>query len=339
MTHRHKVGCAWVSPAIFLMCTLAVAGAYGQGGPPWGEPGPPPPGWGGGPPPGVGQPVSRLEFQGVPTTVSLVNAVFSSSSTSIPFEIVKEGGRADIFVTVSSGQSGQFEPRQMVMVSGVGAPVLDYNVFTSAGTIAKDTSVTLGVNNVQRYFLNPGSRDVDGYFEVRIPAGRFVRRGSYADTVVISLYQGTIDNAASAILWDQKAVAVSAVTAEFTAVQVAGSESGVAGNSYTLDFGPILPNAQRGAEIRYRTNMSFSLSMRSQNGGQLVNPTGGFVPYRMEADGVVVSMTDEVLLATSTLGGTGLDFERLPLRVTILPFGILPPGTYTDAITITISTF
>ena len=283
-----------------------------------------------------------LELVSVTPAVSLDNLIFNEATSSITVTVGHSGGPTRYFVTASRGGSSTFEPRRMrqTFFFGLLSTFLDYNVFTPNNAIAKDLTVPISQQEVLRgNFGNTGS----GYatstntFTVRIPADQFVRRGTYNDEIVVSLYQGQANQPAQAVLIGQQSVSLTSVTP--TVAQIALDGQG----QTTLDFGFLTAGTVREAELFFRTNAAYRIDATSEHGGVLQNvfqSGGNPVPYQLRVDGSLVDLTSPALITLGlTVAGSSTTWETIPLSVTIGPVSGVLPGLFQDVITFTISNF
>lgn len=288
-----------------------------------------------------------LSFQSVPATLSIDNQIFTEARTPLPITVAHEGDAASWFVTVSRGNAGSFDPRELqrrffffFILS------TEYNIFTPSEEIARDLSGPLPAGSViSGSFSASGSlQTASAQFSVRLPPEQFVRQGTYTDAVDVSLYQGSPSAPGDAILVERRTVDITSVTA--TVAQVGLVETGGAGTSgqrdFSLDFGPLAPGLTRTVDLVFRANSSFLVEAVSSNGGALlnVNQPGGFtIPYTFRYDGSTYDLASSTVIDLSFLSGTGIDFARGTIEVEIGAFSNAPAGLYEDVITFTISTF
>ncbi|TVR69299.1 MAG: hypothetical protein EA427_08700 [Spirochaetaceae bacterium] len=320
------------SITVILTLVLAAAGIFGVIAPVTAQ---------GGPPPGAGPSPPQFSLVSVSSTVVVDNQIFSPASGSIGVTVGHTGGPGGYVVTVSRGSSPTFDPRTMVRQGffGVLLPRLEYNIFTPADEIARDLTVPLTNNQVIRgSFGNSGSafNTESRSFTVRIPEEQFVRRGTYQDQVEVSLYQGRQVDPDTLVLIDRATVTISSTTPTIAQIAISGQ------SSYTMDFGNLVPGATRSAPLQYRTNTGFRIDAESENGGVLVNQThsgSAPIPYQLAVGGNTVDLSDSALVGLDLLFGTTIEFESLPMSVTIGSFEDVLPGLFQDVITFTISNF
>lgn len=290
---------------------------------------------------------AQLSIASLPGSVSVANQIFSESTTTIPITVAHEGDATSWFVTVSRGNASSFDPRllqrQFLFFFTLS---LDYNIFTPADAIARDTTGPLGASNVLSgsFSASTAVQTSSGQFTVRIPAEQFVRQGTYTDDVDISLYRGSVNDVAAAVRVERRTVEISSVTnsvAEVGLVPSGGASSNV-NTSFTMDFGPLTSGETRTADVLFRANSGYFLEAESANQGELlnVNRPGNFtIPYEFRYNGDAYDLSSPQTLDVSFFGGTGITFARRPIAVEISPFSNVPSGLYEDVITFSISTF
>lgn len=290
---------------------------------------------------------TTLSFASLPGSVSIANEIFSESTAAIPLTVAHQGDAADWFVTVSRGNSSTFDPRELQRRFFFFFTLsLDYNIFTPSGSIARDTTGPLTTNQViSGAFPASGTvQTASSQFTVRIPAEQFVRQGTYTDDVDISLYQGTVANAASAVRVARETVRISSVTTSVAQVGLveSGGATGGVNQNFTMDFGPLSSGATRTADILFRANSGYLLQAESANQGALVNvnrPGNFTIPYIFRYNGTTYDLSSPTTIDGSLFSGTGIAFVRRPVSVEIGPFSNVPSGLYEDVITFTISAF
>ncbi|MDA3950569.1 MAG: hypothetical protein PF508_15300, partial [Spirochaeta sp.] len=208
------------------------------------------------------------------------------------------------------------------------------------GEIARDLSGPISPAEViHGNFGNTGAgyATVTETFDLRIPAGQLVRRGTYRDSVVVSLYEGHPAQAQAAQLIAQEPVELSSTTATVAQIAVSGQDQ------YTMDFGFLSEGAVRTADLLFRTNAAYRIDATSQNNGVMVNvyqPQSDPIPYQLRVDGSPVGLSSSALVQLGIFpAGSAESFDSIPLSVTIGSVTNVLPGRFEDVITFTISTF
>jgi len=287
-------------------------------------------------------PQGTLELVSVTTPVSVDNQIFSEATGVLSVTVGHTGGPVPYFLTVSRGGSGSFEPREMEyrFFFGLFAEYIDYNVFTPVGEIARDLTGPISPAEViHGSFGNTGSgyATATGVFDLRIPPGQLVRRGTYRDEVVVSLYEGHPSQAQSATLIDQATVEIASTTATVAQIAVSGQ------SQHTIDFGFLTEGAVRTAELLFRSNAAYRIDAISENGGVMVNvyqPQSDPIAYQLRAGGSAVNLSSQALIRIGLFpAGSADSFDTIPLSVTIGQVDQVLPGRFEDVITFTISTF
>lgn len=304
------------------------------------QPGPPG-GGGGGPPPGVGPGAPELELLSVSSTVPVDNLIFSPATATIHVTVGHTGGPGGYVITVSRGSSPTFDPRTMeyLLVLDGTSPQLNYNIFSPAGEIARDLSGPINADQViQGNFGNSGNtlNTVNHAFDVIVPAEQFVRRGSYQDQVEVSLYEGRQLDANRLSLVARETVTVTSETPTIAQIGIAGSDD------FTMDFGLLTEGVQQRVDLLYRTNAGFRIDAVSENDGVMVNvsqPQSNPIPYDLRVGGTLIDLSASSLVEINLLYGTSIQFESVPLEVTIGTVEDVLPGLFQDVIIFTISTF
>lgn len=288
---------------------------------------------------------AELQFGAIPTAITVDNLVVEENVAYLPVAIQHRGDATDFFVTVSSGELGQFDPRYMFIsrfLAWLGIR-LPYYVYTPLGGIAKDLSVPVDEQStISGTFTESQSwTSAEETLEFVVPAEQFSRRGDYRDTLTITLYQGSVGQPLSAVEADSVEVDVNSNTGDFSQVLLVspGGDSSSGQSQYSFDFGALRPYASQRVDMLFRTNMTYTLSLTSANGGNLENTVGGVtyqVPYQFTSNGDELDLGNRRIIGFGLLG-TGIEFQRYEFEVMIEEFDLVAPGTYQDVITVTIS--
>ncbi|HKK49755.1 MAG TPA: hypothetical protein VJ932_11705, partial [Alkalispirochaeta sp.] len=202
---------------------------------------------------------AQLSIASLPGSVSVANQIFSESTTTIPITVAHEGDATSWFVTVSRGNASSFDPRLLQRRFLFFFTLsLDYNIFTPADAIARDTTGPLGASNVLSgsFSASTAVQTSSGQFTVRIPAEQFVRQGTYTDEVDVSLYRGSVNDVAAAVRVERRTVEISSVTNSVAEVGLvpSGGASSTVNTNFTMDFGPLTSGETRTADVLFRAN-------------------------------------------------------------------------------------
>jgi spore coat protein U-like protein len=165
--------------------------------------------------------------------------------------------------------------------------------------------------------------------------------GTYTARISQKLYGGSTFPPSGAAL-DTNTLTVSITVGSHYDVSVVGSGAGfsLASTNQVLNFGILAAGGQVAADILVRSNVTYSLSLTSANGGRLVNvaDSTSAVAYSVTANGTPVPLTPP---PGEVAGGAAATFEtpmRYSLLFTILPISDFPSaGTYSDTIIVNLA--
>lgn len=290
---------------------------------------------------------AQLSFESLPASIVVDNAIFSEAETLLPFTVAHEGDATSWFVTVSRGNSGSFDPRQLQRrLFFFFTLSTNYNIFTPSEVIARDLSGPLTASSVASgtFAATASLQTASSQFSVRLPAEQFVRQGTYTDAVDLTLYRGSPSAPGTAVQVERRTVQITSVTS--TVAQIGLVETGGAGGAgspdFSFDFGPLSPGLSRSVDLVFRANSSYLVQVSSANGGRLrnINRTGEItIPYTFRYNGSAYNLSSRSTIGLSLLSGTGIDYARGTVEVQIGAFSNAPSGLYEDVVTFTISTF
>ncbi|WP_145728905.1 spore coat protein U domain-containing protein [Nitrospirillum pindoramense] len=179
-----------------------------------------------------------------------------------------------------------------------------------------------------------GSQTATTGFYASVPAGQLVGASYYFDQVTVTLYQlnsaGTIVAIMDSAIVQVRATVRTSVSAT---VNVGGVRSNLAASTANVDFGELTTGASRSFDLEVSGNTGYSVTIQSQNGGQLVNSAANTrIPYSMTVDGRGVAA-----------GGTTLNYysySSLDRHTFIIVIGDVTKviaGTYTDYLLMTVT--
>jgi spore coat protein U-like protein len=244
----------------------------------------------------------------------------------------------DYFLTFSRGMSMNYN-RQMFKGSDV-APYQLYRTFPYADVL-KDLSDAVSNSDVivSSFPDNAGStQNVESYRAV-LGNVTSIPVGLYFDTVTVRLYEGTLSGY---FLRDSTTVNFqysSTRSIDLSLVPTGGAFNASA-TSMSLDFGTMYTGESRAFDIVLVTNAGYSLSMNSQNSGQMKHESlsNGAVPYALTVNSSVVSLGGGNTVVARGSGVSPSGGSRVPVVVTIGALANSVSGTYRDSITITVQT-
>ncbi len=204
------------------------------------------------------------------------------------------------------------------------------------GFPANETEVLSGAfdsANSKKPFMSLG-------FAVIVSPSSLPPPGNYVATIRADLYASAFPVSGGAVDTDTFTVTVSVPA--LTDLSIVPGGGGFSSSMTTADvsFGTITAGASRGVDIRVRSNVHYSVSLVSANGGMLVNALdGGGISYTLAADGVPVSLPKGLASIVSlNAPPTWSNPSVSAISVTINPFSEFPvEGTYSDLITVNVT--
>jgi len=256
------------------------------------------------------------------------------------------GVTCEYFVTLSVGQSGNFNQRTMSGISNI----LNYNAYVDSGksnifkslpgatqseiiTGSFPIALALTQTNNHEFFwtINPqqivsaiGVPYVDGNLTLNLYSGLFFLSPTLVATKTIT-FQAFVDSSVDVSLVES------------------GKPFDIGETTQLVNFGNLESGEQRGFDVVVRSNNSYSVTMQSQNHQLLVHsrePTvSGTVPYSITFNGGGVDLSTgapvQIIAGTDTTPATGTAF---PIEFTVGTLsGAEPAGTYSDVINVEVT--
>lgn len=164
-----------------------------------------------------------------------------------------------------------------------------------------------------------------------IEPGQLVAKGTYLDQVTVNVYDVSTGTPVGPIATRSAQVKTKVRSVVSASVIVDGVSRPLNGSVGTLDMGDLTRGGAGRFELAVSGNSDYSLSLSSENAGNLVSPgIQGGIGYRLYVSGRQVSLSRG---STVDLGGDG----RYELRVETDPAGQALAGTYSDNLILTIS--
>jgi len=164
--------------------------------------------------------------------------------------------------------------------------------------------------------------------------------GTYVATISAAVYPMAYPVSGSPSDAQTFTVTVTVPSLSDLSIVPTGSPFSVSSTSGSLSFGTLKAGATRDLDIVVRSNVRYSVSLLSANGGSLANSAdGSLVGYALTADGVPVSLSPGVasVIALNAPATYGNPVAR-GITVRIKDFADFPvEGTYTDSITVNVS--
>ena len=253
------------------------------------------------------------------------------------------GAAVSYFITVSTGDNGQFDPRLMDNGRG-GGPFrgeLPYRIVTPADGIAKDLTASLNAGNVISGTFPAAStpQAATKRFAAFLSGDTFSLEDTYADTVRVTLYEGVYTDPRSAVERDSANVSLSAsipMVYQLRLVSPGAASPANYDGGYDMFLGDLTNGAVGQVDLLYRTNSRYKLVATSQNGGDLVSDGGDRIPYRLLVDGKNYNFGSPLI---RSVWPTGVEFvrESLSVEVAAADAQAMPPGYYQDIVTFDIT--
>ena len=122
---------------------------------------------------------------------------------------------------------------------------------------------------------------------------------------------------------------------------VASGAAFSASTARTLNFGNLAPGQNLGCDLRVRSNIGYTIGLASQNLGVLraSNPVVFTIPYAMTLRGQAQDLAQPLVTFASTPPSiTDNNGQAYAIGVTIGSFSEPPAGTYSDVVTVTLTT-
>ncbi len=259
---------------------------------------------------------------------------------------VKKGGTGtcDLFVTFGTGNSGNFNQREMTK----DADILTYNIYDAPNinaNILKDLAGGAQAQNVLPGAItqSQGQQLVTVSFHWTIDPEQVVPDVDYIDNVTYTLYEGTVasntqrDQTSS----DVKSLSVQRVV-ELSLVDT-GAPFDALDTNQTVNFGVLSLGLTRSFDLLVRTSTTgYRVEFQSTNASimKIDHPTDtSTVPYTVTVGGLSRDLSSglAVEVASATIA-TPAEGDRYAVQFTIGdPGAFLPAGKYQDEIIVTVS--
>ncbi len=266
--------------------------------------------------------------------------VFDLATTvqSVSFNVRKRGpDGCNFFVAATTGTGSAFS-----RVLTRGGETLDYNLYTTSGltSVLKDIPTALSSEVINATVTTAGNVTIPLSYHWNIGAGQIVAPGNYRDTVIFRLYQGTVG---SSTLEDTKAVRFRARVQQVAQLSLVDSSQpfSVSDTTQSLDFGELVEGEILGFDLMVRANTGYDIAFSSDNRGVLAivgaPGDGSQVPYTFTLAGSPVNLSPAATTVVGPTSATSSAGERYATAVEIGAIGNASAGTYSDNITVTVS--
>lgn len=276
---------------------------------------------------------------------SLANSVWSFNSNPTPslqVTVSRTGkGGCHYFLTFSTGRGNSYENR-LLYNSAYTFPYQLYQGFPYVNILKHFPAVTSN-NDVLAGHFKSGSNDLTFSHTYSAILGQtsYARFGSYSDSIIVSLYEGTIGGTSNL-------VSTSPMTFNFTMPKLidlslvnTGSPYDPTNFSYVMNFGTLSAGLVQSFDIVLKYNAGYSLKLSSVNDGKMKNTIGNsFVAYLMSVNGSPIDLNGSSAIpitVSSGMGISGASGLRIPVSVAITSLLNQVAGTYKDTVAITVT--
>ncbi|MDE3016648.1 MAG: spore coat protein U domain-containing protein [Pseudomonadota bacterium] len=259
------------------------------------------------------------------------------------------GATCEYFVTLSSGQSGNFSQRKLTQ----DVHTLNYNAYTNASksNILKDSSGTASETITGSFPLPTGinlTQSADHNFVWTVDPLQAVPASAtpYSDPALrLSLYSGLLTGIIAPTLEDTKTITFQAradSSVDLSLVE-SGAPFDISDTVQVIDFNTLESGEQRGFDVVVRSNNGYRVTMQSENNQRMIHERApaiaDTIDYTITLNGAEIDLTSgaptDAALSTGTTTATGV---RLPIEFTIGNMtGAETGGIYSDVINVEVT--
>ncbi len=247
------------------------------------------------------------------------------------------------FVTFSPGQSGDFNARLAVGGSG---QFLNYQIYDTypGGSVLKDLTGSPTSSEVisGSYVTSNGNQIFNHSFTVVIPENQLPGAGTYTDTLIMTLYKGTVDTYETGPTYSIPiSFTVSIPTVLKLSLVPAGNPFDEFSVSLNLNFGTLFSGNVyvQTADLIVQGNTGYNVDVTSQNGGVLKHLTlTDTVPYAFTVDGASVPLpagTPTPIAAAEPIPPAEGEIYELSFQIDTI--GTAATGDYSDNLSFTLT--
>lgn len=280
-----------------------------------------------------------LNLTGVPGVVTIP---YDTMGTQFSLTVTHSGDATDYFLGFSASSNGGYDPR--ILEEQKSKSQLTYNLFTQSGDVLKDPDTAFAANEVlSGSFPQSATLQQQTFLvDARVLATAFDEAGVYDDTITIQIYTGDPSGAYAKYGGGRTRVDLEVTVPNISELSIVGDGGAYdpAATAYTMDFGPLATGQLQNADMLFRSNSPYTLSVASANGGVLVNTlittSTDQIPYTLRVNGVAANLGGNFKI-DQTNAGTGPIYLRYDLQVEIGTFGVVDAGIYEDVLTFTLS--
>lgn len=263
---------------------------------------------------------------------------------AITFNVRKTGGGCDYFVTLETGQSGNFSNRELER----GGDILNYNVYVDANkTHILKAQPTATANEVISGTFTGGGTQIQShtiYWLIDPLQNVPYRTNTYRDRqVALSVYEGSLTGSNN--LDHQRNINFHALVENSVDVSLvdSGAPFNINDTHQTVDFGILESGETEAFDFVVRANNGYSITLQSENNERMVhvNPAvADVVGYDFRVGGNVVNLSSGVpveVVNESNPPSGGYNTHSALVTVESFVAGDTVAGTYSDNVIVTIS--
>lgn len=270
---------------------------------------------------------------------NLQNVDFTNNGSPNEDFRVRQNGRGScrFFVTVDNGGASSAQNRRLYHSNRMDSLPVQICIDSSCSSVIKPIQEAASSSDVIiGSFSQGGDNDAGFVFRPRLGPSNYERHGDYETNFTMRLYSGTLTGSHS--LEDTESFRLRYRMNKRIDLSLVnpGAPFDPSSTSKTMNFGTLKQGQRLDFDLVIKTNAGYRVRMESQNRGKLVY-RGSSVPYSLSLANAAVSLSTEATVSQGG-GASGSGGYRLPGRITISSIGDAQAGTYTDAVTIRVST-
>ena len=303
----------------------------------------------------------RAAFIGLLTALALVGGStawaankpsISSATTSFTFTYSPNADQsssgASISIKSNKYAGSYYVAFAQTSLTSSSGDALAYAVYDNSGNQLSTDGSPANTNEVLTGTFASSSTSVTTKFPftIRILSSALPSAKTYTLKMTARLYAAAFSASASPSYAATKTITVKVKVASHLDVAVMPSDStysaSYSGTDLPIDIGDIEGGDTATAYVAVRSNIVYYLYLASANGGYLAttSDSNSTIPYTLTANGNLVAFSAAATKTAiaSSAAATYIAGATYELIVTISEFSILPsPGTYSDTITVTVS--
>jgi hypothetical protein len=278
-----------------------------------------------------------LSIKSIQAPAALVYSPDGTAQTTSRVRVMHDGVPGDFCVV--------FTQLSLVPVSVAPAESLTYGLYwpdtSPTYRLALDGMPANANEVLSGTFLDTSKKPfMDLGFAILVSSATMPPPGTYTATILASLYP--MRYPVSGMPTDTQTFTVTVTVPSLTDLSIvpSGSPFSVSSTNASLSFGVLKAGATHSLDLMVRSNVRYSVSLLSANGGSLANSAdGSLVGYDLLADGIAVTLAPGVasVIALNAPATYSKPVAR-GITIRIRDFSDFPvEGTYMDSITVNVS--